>query len=138
MASPVPPLQLQVLSSPAERSEGKGIQLSRAWPLDPLPSDLRSSPGMTGCGCKRGLPASSTPSELVAAHAPLDEEKIDHHAGEDDQEHHRGDRRAHGLVAELELEAEEGPVEERAEDVGREVRPGERPLRRVDQVEGVE
>jgi hypothetical protein len=41
-------------------------------------------------------------------------------------------------VAELELEAEEGAVEEGAEDVGREVRPRQRPLAHVDQVEGVE
>ena len=56
------------------------------------------------------------------------DEQVEDHARQDDEEHHGRDGRAHVLVAELQLVAEEGAVEERAEDVGREIRAGERAL----------
>src|SRR4051812_12891449 len=77
-------------------------------------------------------------SELVATQARLDGEQVDADAGEDDQEHHRGDGGAHVAIADLQLEAEESSVEEGAENVGRIVGAGQRSLRRIDQVEGVE
>src|SRR5208282_2443439 len=76
--------------------------------------------------------------ERVTPQSALDDEEVEADAGEDDEEHHGRNRRAHGRIAELELIAEEGAVEERAENVGGKIRPGERALDRVDQVEGVE
>src|SRR3954468_20012276 len=78
------------------------------------------------------------PSELVAAEPRLDQEEIDADARKDDEEHHRRERRAHVRVAHLQLVAEEGSVEERAQQIGRKVRAGERALRHVNQIEGVE
>src|SRR3546814_8801790 len=78
------------------------------------------------------------PLELVAAYTPLDDEEIERDAGEDDEEHDRCDRCAHRPVAHLVLEAEEGAVEQRAENVRRAIRSGERALPREDQVEGGE
>src|SRR3954447_1341094 len=43
----------------------------------------------------------SAPLKLVATQARLDEEQVDADAAEDDQEHHRGDRRAHIGIAGL-------------------------------------
>src|ERR671925_20829 len=77
-------------------------------------------------------------SELIPSQPRLHGEEIEAHAGKDDEEHHRSDRCAHVRVAELQLEAEEGAIEESTEDVGREVGAGERALRYIDQVEGVE
>src|SRR6185437_2334478 len=79
-----------------------------------------------------------TSSEAVALNAALDDEEIDHDADQDDDEHESGDGRAHGGIADLELVAEEGAVEERAHDVGGEIRSRERSLHRIDEVEGVE
>src|SRR5262249_38707129 len=78
------------------------------------------------------------PSELVAAYATLEGKEIDEDAGQNDQEHHGGDGRTHGLVAELELKPEKGAVEKGAQDVGRKVRAGKRTLGGIDQVERVE
>src|ERR1700730_7236688 len=80
----------------------------------------------------------SAPSQGVTADAPLHEEKIEADADKNDEEHHGRDRRAHRRIAELQLVAEEGAVEERAENVGREIGPRERALDRIDQIEGVE
>src|SRR5882724_2060689 len=80
----------------------------------------------------------SAPSQGVTADAPLHEKEIKADAGENDEEHHGRDRRAHRRIAELQLVAEEGAVEERAENVGREIGPRERALDRIDQIEGVE
>lgn len=63
-------------------------------------------------------------SELVAAQAPLHEEEIEADADQDDQEHHGGDGGAHVRVTHLQLESEEGAIEERAQDIGRIVRSG--------------
>src|SRR5690606_40898007 len=78
------------------------------------------------------------PSELIAPQARLDEEQIYAHASKDDEEHHGCDRRAHVRIADLELEAEEGAIKERAQDVRGVIGAGQRSLRRVDQVERVE
>src|SRR6202035_3881982 len=59
-------------------------------------------------------------------------------ADENDEEHHGRDRRAHCWIAELQLVAEESAVEERAENVGREVGSRECARDRIDQIEGVE
>src|SRR5208337_1910882 len=75
--------------------------------------------------------------EGVAPHAALHEEQVQAHAAKDDEEHHRRHRRPHRWVAELQLVAEKGAVEEGAENVGGEIRPGERALDRIDEVEGV-
>src|SRR3954464_12628186 len=80
----------------------------------------------------------SAPSQGVTADAPLHEKKIKEEPDQNDEEHHGRDRRAHGRIAELQLVAEEGAVEERAENVGGEIWPGERALDRIDQIEGVE
>ena len=69
------------------------------------------------------------PSELVAAQPRLDEEEVDETPTRMIRNIIGGDRRAHVRVAELQLEAEEGAVEEGAEDVGREVRAGSAPCR---------
>ena len=58
----------------------------------------------------------------------LDDEQIEADAGQDDEEHHGGDGGAHMGVADLQLETEECPVEEGAENVGGEIRPGQRAL----------
>src|SRR5260221_5834810 len=78
------------------------------------------------------------PSQGVTANAPLHETEIKADADENDEEHHGRDRSAHRRIAELQLVAEEGAVEERAENVGREVGSRERPLDRIDQIEGIE
>ena len=68
-------------------------------------------------------------------HQPaLHRDEAQAHAGQDHQEHQRGYRRAH-VAADLRLVAEEGAVEQRAEDVGGVVGPPAR-LGRIDQVEG--
>src|SRR5208282_3664745 len=76
--------------------------------------------------------------ERVTPQSALDDEEVEADAGEDDEEHHGRHRRAHGRIAELELISKEGAVEKSAENVGGEIRPGERSLDRVDEVEGVE
>src|SRR5882724_13567604 len=80
----------------------------------------------------------SAPSQGVTADAPLHEEEIEADSGENDEKHHGRNRRTHRRVAELQLVAEEGAVEECAENVGREIGPRERALDRIDQIEGVE
>src|SRR6266568_2467997 len=80
----------------------------------------------------------SAPSQGVTADAPLHEKEIEADADENDEEHHGRNRRAHRRIAELQLVAEESAVEERAENVGREVGPRERALDRIDQIEGIE
>src|SRR5436309_14496423 len=78
------------------------------------------------------------PSQGVTADAPLHEKEVETDADQNSDEHHGRHRSPHRRIAELQLVAEEGAVEERAENVGREIGPGERALDRIDQVEGVE
>src|SRR3954453_16854248 len=80
----------------------------------------------------------SAPSQGVTADAPLHEKEIKADADKNDEEHHGRDRRAHRRIAELQLVAEEGAGEERAEDVGGEIGPRERALDRIDKIKGVE
>ena len=49
-----------------------------------------------------------------------------------------GDGRPHMRIAQLQLEAKERAVHERAKNVGREIRARQRALGRIDQVEGIE
>src|SRR5689334_18236417 len=77
-------------------------------------------------------------SSQVMLQLALHGEEIEEDADQDDEQHHRGDGRTHGRAAGLELIAEEGAIEEGAENVGRVIRPGLRALHRIDQVEGVE
>src|SRR6185369_10566045 len=67
-------------------------------------------------------------SKLIGDHFPLPSKEINHRTEQDDQKDHHGNRRAHGLVRELKLDAKEGAVEERAEQIGAEVWRALRPL----------
>src|SRR5947208_13237591 len=78
------------------------------------------------------------PSQGVTANAPLHEKEVETDADENDEEHHGRNRSPHRWIAELQLVAEEGAVEERAENVGCEVGPRKRALDRIDQIEGIE
>ena len=63
---------------------------------------------------------------------------VQQYAGQNNQEHYGGNGRAHRRVAQLELLAKERAIEERAHDVRRVIGPGQRALRGVNQIEGIE
>src|SRR5260221_13848170 len=78
------------------------------------------------------------PSEAGALNAAMHGEEIDHHAGQDHQKHHGGNSGTHGGIADLQLIAEEGAIEQGPHDVGGKIRPGKGTLDRIDQIKSVE
>ena len=77
-------------------------------------------------------------SELIPAHATLNAEKVQADPDQGGCEHGRGNGRAPMRIPQLQLKPKEGPVHESPQDIGREIRTGQRALGRIDQIKCVE